>query len=112
MRASGGRRTWRSDLVPSGRPFDGCGGARLRAAEPWTGVQPGAGGYRRSPRGAAVGCLPVVVAGGPAGAQLPDLQRVQRGAAAVGEQFDPVAVGVGEDLVGDDPTAAVGEHLD
>src|SRR6476659_5464287 len=82
-------------------------GARLRAAESSTGVQPGASGIAARPEHAAG--LVVVVAGRPAGAQVPDLQRVQRGVAAVGEQLDPVTVGIGEDLVGDNAAAAVGE---
>ena len=74
-----------------------------------------AGGWFRPPQGAgrsALLSIVVIVADPPAGAQPADGEGVHRGAAAVSEQFDPVAGGGGEDLVGDDGLAAVGEDLD
>jgi hypothetical protein len=73
------------------------------------------GGRWSPPAPSAIGWSLVVVVvcvGLPAGAQWLDLQALERGVAAVGEQFDPVAGGVGEDLVGEDGLAVVGEDLD
>ena len=58
--------------------------------------------------------LPGVLVSGcaPGGAQLADVERFQRGAAAGGEDLQAVAAGRGVDLVGDRALAALGEDLD